>query len=871
MRVVAALSILLIVACDGGAGSSDAGPSDSEVHGDAGDDGVVIAAPNIDWLEVGQPPIAAAARPTFGPCPDGWETQGSGDESWCMPLAEVGTGSCAPGQAHFLGEVACGPVGDACPVGDYSASLPTVGTVIYVDPDATSVGDGSRALPFDALSDVSWNGLAPGTTVALAKGTHDGELPLRRGVSVVGACAAGTTVRGSDVFALVSVTSAGAPASIRNVTVIAQQRGAQVDNGEALVIEGVVFEGAEGFAVFATGAGTDLTISDSVIRDTRPLADDTFGRALSAQSGARVEATRLVVAGGHDAGIFVSNPATAVTLSDVVVRDVQPLVSTGGRGRGIETQDGAALTATRLLVSGNREYGVTVLSGSSADLAHTVVRDTETDESSGMFGVGILVWAGARLTASQSTLTTNHSAGLWVGGDGTQAALTDVVVRDTLPSATVGGDGRGIDVRSGARLDATRLLLVGNRGVGLIVDEAGTEAALADVIVRDTLPGASDADNGQGIVVQEGASLEVTRLLAVNNNVAGVAANGAGASARVTDAIVEGTLAPPGEFGFGAGVYSGMGALLVAERLLVVRCQRIGALAIISGEMDVTDGAIVDTVPAHEDDEWGDGMVASVGSRLSATRVLVQDSKRSGINAWDSVLTLTDVVIRGTHPAPAAVKMTRALSLGTRARASADRLLIDDTAGAGILALQDETEIVLRDVRVRDTREDGVDSFSGFGILAWGFARVTGGGVVVERAQAFGVLVLREGTLDLERVAIRGVVASGCAETTCTEAPAGHGVGVVSGAVRLSDFSVEEAAYCGVFVGSVEGEAAPSLDLSRGVVSRSTIGACIQNPDYDLQRLTDGVEYRDNVTNLDARALDVPDLQDDVVIQSPGG
>jgi len=49
-----------------------------------------------------------------------------------------------------------------------------------------------------------------------------------------------------------------------------------------------------------------------------------------------------------------------------------------------------------------------------------------------------------------------------------------------------------------------------------------------------------------------------------------------------------------------------------------------------------------------------------------------------------------------------------------------------------------------------------------------------------------------------------------------------------------------------------------SFRRRRGSISESESGACVQVDSYDLERLRDAVEYRDNVTNLTATTLPVP-------------
>jgi len=66
-------------------------------------------------------------------------------------------------------------------------------------------------------------------------------------------------------------------------------------------------------------------------------------------------------------------------------------------------------------------------------------------------------------------------------------------------------------------------------------------------------------------------------------------------------------------------------------------------------------------------------------------------------------------------------------------------------------------------------------------------------------------------------------------------------------------FALERGVECGVLVAHGSG-----LDLAEGVIASFELGACVQVEGYDVGRLSDRVEFRDNETNLDATDLPVP-------------
>jgi hypothetical protein len=72
--------------------------------------------------------------------------------------------------------------------------------------------------------------------------------------------------------------------------------------------------------------------------------------------------------------------------------------------------------------------------------------------------------------------------------------------------------------------------------------------------------------------------------------------------------------------------------------------------------------------------------------------------------------------------------------------------------------------------------------------------------------------------------------------------------------MTATDFRIARNALCGVQVAR-GGE----MDLHHGVVSNHRVGANVQDPTFDPNRLGDDVRYLDNETILDAQSLPVPE------------
>jgi len=682
-RLLLALTILSVAACGDDGATMDAGAGD-------GGDAASLTPPDIPWLAEGAPPAVLTE------CPSGWREVTGPHTIECDPYPESGAATCGSGEAHFPGEAACRPIGDPCPAGDFADGIVDDGTVVYVRAGAAS-GDGSRATPFGALSEVRWTSLAAGTTVALARGMYEGTLPLRAATRVVGACAGETLVVGpaAPIASLVSVTTSGEPAVVRNLTITDSLGfGAVAEGGRRLSLEGVIVERANEVAVMASGTGAEITMTSVVIRDTRTA--DRFGRGIVAQEAGRIEASFVLVEGNRDTGVFASDSGSEIVISDSVVRDTLPQRDDDTGGRGIGVQTAARLEATRVLVEGNREAGMYI---------------------------------------SES-----------------ECALMDVIVRGTRAQERGGTGGHGLELRFGAHAEISRLLVAENEDVGIFISDPDTSARLDGVVMRNAEAAPSGGSGGGGLVVAEEADVEATRLLVADNGGTGVYVSG-GATLTLTDTAVRGT-----------------------------ESETVG----------------------------GRGVNVQHGARLTASRLLVTDSREAAMFIGDA-------------------------------------------------------DVVLRDALLRDTRARASDGVFGRGLNVQGSSTLDAERIRVEASREFGIVATGGASATMRDASIVGTERASCAATTCAARPYGYGAAAVAGALDLLRFEVRDAATCGVFLAGDSAMPGPTdVDLAEGVVAESEIGAYVQIEGYDLMRLTNGVEYRDNGANLDSTMLPVPGVIDDL-------
>ncbi len=366
--------------------------------------------------------------------------------------------------------------------------------------------------------------------------------------------------------------------------------GVDVYDGVELWASGCEIAGNACEGLVVSGRGTEVTIVDSSVRDTRPNGNGEDGFGIAVQEGAKLSAERCEVVGNTLSGILVVDPGTEVTLEDIVVRDTNPSED-GEGGHGIQAANGALLRAEGCGLVENRSVGLAAMGvGTQVALRGSTVWDTFPDPN-GVNGIGIGVNGGATLTADGCEIVGNTLAGVGVEDQGTEVMLVACSVRSTL----LDGDGEGgwgacvqlgaslsaeqcelsdnayigLAAYSGATLTARDCLVSGNTIEGIMAAGAGTRAALVDTVVRDTLP-SLDGRFGYGIEIQAGAILRAQGCEVVGNTAVGLLATDAATQVAIRDSIISGTTSGMGEKGMVAlGLAAQQGAVIVGSGLVI--------------------------------------------------------------------------------------------------------------------------------------------------------------------------------------------------------------------------------------------------------------------------------------------------------------
>ena len=697
--VLGSVFFAAVGACSGGGGGADAW--DAAADGEGSDGGEVVLNGSAD------PPVSPEL-PRMAPCATGWtarEDEATGIMT-CEPWAEGGPADCPEGEARFAGEAGCVPVGPACPGGDWPADLPTGVPIRHVRAGAPAGGDGTIGAPFAAIGS-ALTGAVPGTVVALARGTYRECIGLPAGVTLWGACVAGTFVscpRPIELGGAITVTALDT--AVRSLTVTGARTGIWVDGPDASCdLTGVRIQDCDGGGLAVTEAAV-VTARELVVRDIpaeSPSGD--FGCGISVWGGATAAVARAIVERTHNQAVIAAESGTVLTLEDAVVRDTVEHPTSGGDGQGLWVDLGASVVLERVVVERN--------------------------------GV----------------------EGIWCRG-GSVLSLSDVVVRGTRPHARDGDGGFGL-VADDCRADAVRATFEGNREAGIVYQ--GSSGVIEDLVVRDTLEQEASGEWGRGLNVQDSSDVAVVRGAFAFNTDTGVVVGTS--TAALTDLTIVGTRSRPSDRGFGHGLQVVEGADAVVERARISGCRNVG-FAVLGAVVRVTDLEVAGTLPREADGAQGMGFVAMSGADVDLTRVLLSGNHEHGAVVEDSSARLQHLTVRDTRTRPGSGEYGRGLTVQNGADVvvvhgvfEGNRELAVSAFGTGtVLELEDAAilDTLLRDCAfttcVGDGAGVGVGTFGGAFVALRGFRiwrSAMCGAMIASGADPDGVSLTDEGVLEL--------------------------------------------------------------------------------------------------------------------------
>jgi Right handed beta helix region len=451
----------------------------------------------------------------------------------------------------------------------------------------------------------------------------------------------------------------------------------------------------------------------------------------------------------------------------------------GSLGHGLHVTDAANVELTRVAIEGNRTNGV-FLFGRDAHVTLTDASIVDTE------GRGVWVNLGTSATLINTTVESNVLTGLEVSAGGA-AELTDVVVRGTRANPGGRGDGVWVD---GGRLIGQRVRVEGSANLGV-----GVTAAPAFTVLTDFV---SSGDFGVGVNV--GGTLVLDHAWLHDTLGGALNVRGGGATATLTDVVVEDVRTTPGNLA-ASGILVLRGGVATLRRARIERCTGSAVAVVIAGStLNASDLQVLDTQPGS-DGEGGYGIVDQSGE-LGLERVRVQGARSAGVlvDGPRAHLTLSDVEVADTlPPASQGGLYGDGLVVSGGANATGARLRLTGNHDVGVLVSDPASRAVFSEVLVRATSLT-------------------------------------------------------CTNAALCEGHAASGLTVLDGAsAALSRFLLIANGGFGVQVGPTA-----QLDLSAGEISYHQVGVSVLEPAFDLTRLETDVVFPHNEQKVSSLTVPLP-------------
>jgi hypothetical protein len=560
-------------------------------------------------------------------------------------------------------------------VGRCAAQVRLVGTGAGPGLDASGVAgvvvDGFSVTGFDLGAYVDQAG-----SLDLRHSRLEGN--LRTGVQAVGA---GTVLRVAG-----SVVRGTLPDATGSFGIgIAAGQGARVDLSSSAVVEN------SDMGLFLTGAGTTGLFTQVLVRGTRARANGRYGWGLAAQSGATLEVAGGAFLGNRSAGVVLTQgsagaltqvlvantllgldnvgqpqavnvavmpgatltmnqsgltgassslflrslvgAAAQATVSDVVMRGA----SGGPRSDAASAEAGSRLTLARIAVTDTQGVGLRIYDGATLALQDVLVQGTRPSAEVPS-GYGLYVSASA-VNATRLTLRENAGAGLALaaGATGTFDRCQFVGTRRG-PVGAGANYGVGVSVDGAAHAEVRDSLIAENAGSGLLALEANSTALVRGTLVRGNL--FDDVGDGQGVVAEQGAAVQLEQVGVVGNRTAGIQVSDAASLVRATGIVVRDTLPGlAGDRGRGANVQNG--ARLELTGAAFAGNRQVGLFAYGPETRAVVTGSLIDATAADPDGRFGNAVEAVVRARVDLSGTLLRHSAGIGLMVGGAAATVS--------------------------------------------------------------------------------------------------------------------------------------------------------------------------------------------------------------------------------------
>lgn len=702
-------------------------------------------------------PTWEVEAPDFSTCPAGWKSATWGtlaETDVCVPEAPT---DCPPGERSDMASGQCVLVGTACPAAGSWAAPPAGATSVrYVRPGGS--GSGTQASPYGTL-DAAIAAAPDGATILLAAGEYVTTARIDDSLTIVGACATGTSIVGTaapvpegdegELFEGALHVHGSGNLRLSNVTLSGPRIPLTVKAGGTARVEEVIVEDFTPFGLWVQDEGSTLSVDRSSFVGGEVAEGKWHAAALTAAFDGTLSVT---------ASSFFQNQGRAiwgrerghVVLQDVSVTDVDP----GPKGivPAIHVLEGGTLEGTRVRLSGFQGTGIGA-TAAQLKLSWALIEDGAAYDDANAHPISSQ--DGSELDCDHCLLRALQGSGVTQVGDGGSgsAKLTDLVAAEMEPSADQRGnviqvmDSR-LTLARAALLDVPRYGVYGEDSE-VELDDLRMTAPVSERPVNgvQTFGGGSSLSRvsvqGRSIVLQDGEySLDevsvtgwngvredtgivmgvqllgdgdVRRLHVADGYGAGVVF-GRGYTATARDVVVEAIKPQLGDYPSAFGVIN-FGDM-TGESWVVREISGMGILAQ-DGKLFVSDALVART---RSNLRGIYGVAAGLFAPSELTRVRIERSFGVGVGVLGTKATLSDLTIVDTRPGELSSSYGQGLYV-SGAVVIADRVAITDAHEAGIQI--ESSEVTLRDVQVSDVYPSVFFESQGAGIWAVGEGLVT--------------------------------------------------------------------------------------------------------------------------------------------------
>jgi hypothetical protein len=283
------------------------------------------------------------------------------------------------------------------------------------------------------------------------------------------------------------------------------------------------------------------------------------------------------------------------------------------------------------------------------------------------------------------------------------AGIIEIAGAAAVANLTVSGPRKGIRILGAAAAAVLTAVEVKDAmSLGISVS-GGATARLSGVVVRDTGGDTSDGTRGRGLYAIEGSTVSVSGAVFERNRDAAVLAARSHAAEpleiSLEDVVVRNTESEKASNDFGRGLEIGDGVMATVKRALFDRNRSEGIIAGVSLALadppvvSLEDVIVRGTRPREKTGTLGNGLAVFDGAKVTGNRVLLEANRTAAIQAYSTsketvgtAVDLTDAVIRDTLAQENGGLFGVGVDANEGATVTLTRALLDRNRGAGALA-----------------------------------------------------------------------------------------------------------------------------------------------------------------------------------------